>query len=671
MSIRATVFPLIAATYLLPISALPAESRILEPQDLAQFRDVGEPRISPDGRWVIYTASNPDVGLEREVSALWLASWDGRQELQLTRGSSASDHGPQWSPDGRYIAFLSDRGNPKKGDQVWLLDFRGGEARQLTDHDGAVADFSWAPDGRRIVFAAEVSPNKSADDTAHPIVIDRLQFKWDQAGYLGSERSHLFLQNLTGGPATPLTSGAFNERRPAWSPDGSRIAFYTKRGEDMDASNNWDVYIVEPRDGAVPRQLTTNLGEDGDHTDEWSVAPPRFSPDGSHVGYLHGGAPADIWFAIWQVGVIPTAGGSSNLPTAALDRNTLDPIWSPDGKWLYFRLEDDGSIVLARMRLPGRRVERVSTADNVVSGFDVGRDGRIVVAYSATDRPSEIAAVESGRFRQLSHQNDELLRDFRLARASAIAFKGADGREVHSLLMTPAGDPPRTLRPALLRLHGGPVGANQHEFDFAWQLFAAHGYTVVAPNPRGSSGRGYEFQRAEFANWGRGEVADVLAAIDKAVELGVADPQRLGVGGWSWGAYLTNYVIASDQRFKAAVSGAGAGNILALYGVDHYQHEYELEIGLPWFTTSLWEQVSYAFLHADRITTPTLFMGGDRDVNVPLVGSEQMYQALRRLGVPTQLVVYPGEQHAFSRPAFRIDRLQRYLAWYGRYLKSP
>lgn len=211
---------------------------------------------------------------------------------------------------------------------------------------------------------------------------------------------------------------------------------------------------------------------------------------------------------------------------------------------------------------------------------------------------------------------------------------------------------------------------HQHDFDFQLQLLAAHGYAVVAPNPRGSAGRGYAFQRALFANWGEADVPDVLAIADRVVADGIADPARLGVGGWSYGSILTNYVIATDTRFKAATSGAGMANMLGGYGVDQYVRDWETELGLPWEQTDRWLQLSRAFLHADRIRTPTLFLCGADDFNVPLPATEQMYQALRRLGVPTQLVIYPGERHQLARPSLRVDRLQRYLAWYDRYLKN-
>jgi len=647
----------------------PAFARPLAVDDIYRLQDVSDPQLSPDGEWVAYSVSTPNRETDADDDDLWLASWNGRQSIRLTN-SPSGEHSARWSPDGRYIAFLSDRGDGKAGDQIWLLDRNGGEARQLSHFESGITSFAWAPDGHRMVFNAEVVPPGQSDDKPHPIVIDRLQFKRDDSGYLRAERTHLFLLDVRTAAITQLTDGAFNELQPAWSPDGSTIVFLSKRGEEPDAHNNWDLYVMEPTPGSTPRQLTTSLGTDGDPTEEWGSRTPAFSSDGTEVTYVASGRPEDIWYSLVQVSVVSAKGGAATQPTASLDRNTLDPRWSADGKWIYFRLEDELCVALARVRVRDGHVERLTAPDGVVSQFDVSRSGHVVVTYGTAAHPNELAAVEGGRLRALSHHNDAWLGDVEMAQARAIQFKSRDGLPIRALLMVPAGSTPVGRRPTLLRLHGGPVAQHQHEFDFAWQLFAANGYAVVAPNPRGSSGRGYEFQRKLFAEWGYVDVPDILAAADYVVQVGIADPQRLGVGGWSYGALLTDYVIASDTRFKAATSGAGIGNMVAGYGDDQYVREWELELGLPWVDAERWTRLSYPFLHADRIVTPTLFMVGSEDYNVPPIGSEQMYQALRRLHVPTQLVIYPGQHHGFARPSFRADRVRRYLEWYGQHLRS-
>jgi dipeptidyl aminopeptidase/acylaminoacyl peptidase len=242
---------------------------------------------------------------------------------------------------------------------------------------------------------------------------------------------------------------------------------------------------------------------------------------------------------------------------------------------------------------------------------------------------------------------------------------------VHGLIVKPPAFQPGRRYPTLLRIHGGPNGQDAHSFHFERELFAANGYVVVAVNYRGSNGRGSAFQKAIFADWGNKEVVDLLGAMDRVQKFDYVDSARLGIGGWSYGGILTNYTIATDDRFKAATSGAGSSNQIAMYGTDMYINQYEAELGPPWKNPEVWTKVSYPFFHADRIRTPTLFLCGEKDFNVPLLGSEQMYQALRSLGVDTQLVIYPNMHHGITTPSYKKDRLERYVAWYDKYLKAP
>jgi dipeptidyl aminopeptidase/acylaminoacyl peptidase len=291
-----------------------------------------------------------------------------------------------------------------------------------------------------------------------------------------------------------------------------------------------------------------------------------------------------------------------------------------------------------------------------------------VLLSTTPAHPPEVFAVDGDSLRQLSHQNDAWLAGVQLATTEGISTRGKDGTVVNGLLVKPASYRDGRRYPAILWIHGGPNLQDQYEFRIEREIFAAKGYVVFTANYRGSTGRGDAYSKSIFADWGNREVRDLLAMADKVVSMGIADPSRLGIGGWSYGAILTNYTIASDKRFRAAVSGAGSSMQLGMYGVDEYVAQYDAEIGQPWKNQDAWIRVSYPFLHADRIATPTLFMGGDKDFNVPLVGSEQMYQALRSSGVKTELVIYPGQHHAIRRPTFQIDRLERYVAWYDKHL---
>ncbi len=276
------------------------------------------------------------------------------------------------------------------------------------------------------------------------------------------------------------------------------------------------------------------------------------------------------------------------------------------------------------------------------------------------------------KFTQLTHKNDALMAEIEWGKTDELSFKSKDGTEVHGLLTYPVGYVAGTKVPMLLRIHGGPKGQDGHALSQEAQFFAANGYAVLRVNYRGSDGRGSAYQKAIAADWGHFEVEDLKAGVDKVIAMGVADPDKLGVGGWSYGGILTDYMIASDTRFKAATSGAGTAFTVAFYGTDQYIIQYDNEIGPPWNPKS-WEtyqKISYPFLHADRIKTPTMFLGGERDFNVPVQGGQQMYQALRSLNIDTQLIIYPNENHGISRPSYVRDRYERYLGWYDKYVKK-
>jgi dipeptidyl aminopeptidase/acylaminoacyl peptidase len=325
-------------------------------------------------------------------------------------------------------------------------------------------------------------------------------------------------------------------------------------------------------------------------------------------------------------------------------------------------LEDDRSVVLAKVPAAGGSVDRVLDGPRVVASYDTTASGRIAVLESTPQKPAEVYAVQpSGALRPLSRQNDAWLGPVRLGAVEPVSFKSKDGTQIHGLLAKPPDWSAGRKYPLVLDIHGGPVAQHAHEFYFDWQAYAARGYLVLGVNPRGSSGRGEPFATAIFADWGHKDAEDVLSGVDHVIARGLADPERLAVGGWSYGGILTNYVIAQDTRFKAAVSGAGSSNFLAGYGTDMYIREYEAELGTPWANPEAWMRVSYPFLHADRIVTPTLFLCGEKDFNVPLLNSEQMYQALSSLGRDTQLIIYPGQFHEITRPSYQRDRAERYL----------
>jgi len=353
---------------------------------------------------------------------------------------------------------------------------------------------------------------------------------------------------------------------------------------------------------------------------------------------------------------------------APIDRCFTHPHWAPDGKSVVALVEHSLVTWVSRIDLDDGTVTALAEGPRFDYDLDVARDGRIVVLGGDDAHPYRISAVEDAGLRTIADHN-EFLAQRQLAPVEAIRYRNGD-IDLEGLLVKPIGYVPGKRYPTIVRLHGGPVYQFSREFMPDWQAYAAKGFAVLALNPRGSSGRGFDFARAIYADWGNVDTRDVLAGVDHAVAMGVADPDRLGVGGWSYGAMLTNAVIASDTRFKAAISGAGASNMYGMYGHDQYIREYELELGKPWDARDTYDRASFPFLHADRITTPTMFQCAEEDANVPCLGAQQMYQALRSRNLATLLVVYPGEGHGLSVPSYLRDRMQRNIAWYSRFLEG-
>ncbi len=608
-----------------------------------------------------------DKEADESRSDLWSADWAHGEGVQLTRGESVTD--PRFSPEGRYLSFLSAR--PAEGaTQLWLLDRRGGEGRPVSHVTDEITAYEWAPDGAHVVLVmrAGAAGGKSASKSPRPIVIDALQFKQDKEGYLSADmRTHLYLLDVKSGECVALTAAADRQdSAPVFSPDGREIAFVGNRlGGAADVGRD-DIYVMEARAGATPRKLLSTYSPNHQTL--------LFSPDGTQLAFLEGDAPRYNAYITDALALADLKSGTVRTLARALDRAAFTPKFASDGRSLLFTVEDDGYQYPAAVDVAGGAVTRL--ADAMVVHELAAAAGHTAVLVSSDQSPPEVYALEAGKLRRLSTHNDALFAELTLGTVEDIRFRSRGGTEVHGQIVKPPGYVAGRRYPTILWIHGGPNGQDDHSLEL-WgygpplerQYFATHGYVVLAINYRGGTGRGASYARSILADWGHKEVEDLLAGVDYAVAQGIADPKRLGIGGWSYGGLLTDYTIASDTRFRCAISGAGSGNQTAMYGADEYVVQYNAELGPPWKDTALWLKVSYPFFHAERIRTPTLFLGGDKDFNVPLAGGEQMYQALRTLGVPAQLIIYPGEYHVLTRPSFLVDRTQRYLAWMDQYLK--
>ena len=635
------------------VAAMPAQTakHALKLDDLFRMRDVRDPQISPDGQWIAYVVSTVDVKEDKSNSHIWMISYDGKSDRQIT-SSADSESSPRWSPDGKYLAFTSGRPGPTKGSQVWLLDRSGGDAMQLTALKGRLQGYEWSPDSKRLALVVgdpdpEAEANAAATEAGgkpkppKPIVIDRYHFKQDGQGYLLTGRhSHIYLFD---------------------------IAFMSNRADDPDREPSAQIYVADAKPGSTEKQLTPATSRGGRSRLEWS-------PDGKWIAFLEGEEKKYGAYSMSHLALVFSDGSAAPMNVSAveaLDRGVSSPTFSADGKSIRFLVTDDRSVYPAQVNLPSGKVDKLLAPPIVLSSWDSAA-GHSIALSGGDMKSTEIYAVEGTTLRRLTHQNDALFAELNLAQTEEVGFKSKDGTEVHGLLTYPVGYVKGTKVPFLLRIHGGPNGQDQHSFSAERQFFAASGYAVLAVNYRGSSGRGMKYSRSIFADWGHYEVEDLQAGVDHVIKMGVADPDRLGVGGWSYGGILTDYMIATDTRFKAATSGAGTAFTIAFYGTDQYIIQYDYEIGPPW-DPKAWEtyqKISYPFLHADRIKTPTLFLGGERDFNVPVQGGQQMYQALKSLGVETQMVIYPNENHGIQRPSYQRDRYERYLAWYDKYLKK-
>ena len=636
--------------------------------DLYQFNEISSIDVSHSAKQIAYSVSSVDEKNDRYRNDIWLLDVNANKGKILLKGNPWVGK-TKFSPDDSLLGYLAPGvGKYSEYQQIWTISTNYRIKRQLTKLKANINDFEWSPDGTQMILVAESKSSdkktKTSVQTQKPIVIDRYYFKEDGKEFLGDERQHLHLLDIKSRTTRQLTKGTSNEVLPSWSPDSKKIAYVTKTGE-MDRTDNYDVYVLELNSVNRPVQLTTNLGADS------SSSRPQWSPDGKKIAYLHGGDPALVWYALQELAVIDLDTKINSILTKELDRNVSSPQWSDDGQNIYFVIEDNMKSQLAKYSLTNQEIKKITPPNYYIAEWAknyVVRNEVIGLILSDTNSPDEVFFYDENTLSQQSHHNSDLLSSRKILETETISFKAADGEELFGMMIKPDNFDPSKQYPLIIRMHGGPVSQYGLYFNYDWQLFAANGYVVMVTNPRGSSGRGLNFQKMIFADWGNVDASDISQLADYAISLGYIDENRLGLGGWSYGSMLTNYVIAKDQRFKAATSGAGISNILSGFGDDQYIRDYITEIGTPWDNTETWLKVSYPFLNANNIVTPTLFLVGEKDYNVPLIGSEQMYQALKHLNIPTELIVYPDENHSFSTPSYNKDVLERYLAWYDKYL---
>ena len=659
--LRKNYLLLISCTAFIQICFSQTEKRNLRPGDALKMKNTGDAQISPDGKWLTYTLTTIDSAKDKRNTDIWMMSWDGTESVQLTN-SPDGENNPKWSPDGKFISFTAARNGGTN--QIYLLNRLGGEAIKLTDVKGELGDYAWSPDGKKILLSMKDAEDTGTKKTVKPYVLDRYQIKQDVTGYLYDKRkTHLYLFDMASKKTDTLTRGNYNEGGMQWSPDGSSIAFVSNRTEEPDKNRNTDIFVIDARPGAVAKQLTTWTGYDNS---------PQWSPDGKSIAFLRSTSNENfIMYDQPVLGVVSASGGEPVLLSKSLDRPVNTPRWNKEGSSIAAIVADDCERYVASFDVKTGKMNKIIGGNNSFNSIDRHPNGTWITSMTNPQLPSEYYALENGNLRRLTKIQDEFVSNLSLATVEKFVSKSKDGAMVSNLLYLPANGNKEKL-PVIFFIHGGPVGQDDYGFDFTRQMLAAQGYAVVAVNYRGSNGRGIDYSKAIYADWGNKEVLDIQGAADHLIGKGIVDGNKMGIGGWSYGGILTDYMIAKDTRFKAAVSGAGSAMQLSLYGVDQYILQFDNELGQPWKDKNYekYLKLSYPFLNADKIKTPTMFLTGEKDFNVPAVGSEQMYQALRSIGTPTELIIYPGQFHGINLPSFIKDRFERYVGWFDKYLKQ-
>lgn len=658
----------IAALSIVPLAVQAADRHPVTADDILGLVSLRGLDCSADGKAAAWIASTNDEKTDKQRARMWLADLPGGTPRPLT--DPDTDAGtPQFSPDGTRIAFTATRGKDEHG-QIWLLDRRGGDAERLTEVEGDIAGFRWAPDGKRIVIAmVDPAPKPKGDDPKRPVplVIEEIQFKQDGAGFLPvNTHAHLWLFDLATHKLTKLTDATgFDQGDMAFSPDGASIAFVSNHRTDPAAPGTQWLETVSVA-GGTPK-VVTRFGSTYGQGLIWS-------DDGTRVYHAVGLADrktgeysqpqlAETVLATGVTRIIPVSAGLSIGDTVPLGKGRIGGVLSEDRHARAVVIDPAAGTL-----------RRLGTAAHTVSDICPASDGGVApraVIASSDGHPSEVMLADGDAIRPVSAFNTKIAEAVDWSIPQDFSARASDGNEVHGLFFPPPGYRPGTRVATVLWIHGGPTAQDEHELqpggdNMIRQFLAARGYGVLAVNYRGSAGRGPDYAATIAADWGNKEVKDLDAAVKWAIDSGIADPERLAVGGWSYGGILTDFLIVREPRWKAAMSGAGEGNILALFGVDQYIKQYWLEIGPPWQDTARWLRLSEPLLHADRIKTPALFMGGTADDNVPLIGGQQLFEALKLTGVPTRLIAYPGANHGFRRPSYLRDRMERIADWFSR-----
>ncbi len=653
-----SVFTWLSLFFVSQLSA--QEKRWIQPNDVYRLTNIGAPKLSPEGDWVLYSVSKVDSVKDKFSAKLYMSSTTNSEEVLLTAQTKGAAN-YNWSPDGKYISYLAQGKNEEEGSQLFLMDRRGGEPVQVSEIKAEIENYHWLPNAKKIIL--QIKDFNYADTAKSkirtPYEIDRYRFKADYEGYLDNRHTHLYVFDIATKKLDTLTKGKYNETDAAISYDGNWIAYSSNVSENPDQNSNTDIFLLSLNAGASPIQLTHYKGSDGNAV---------FSYDNKYLAFTRSSSEdAYDMYDLKQLVVIDVATQSEKLIGISIDRSVDNLQWSPDSKNIYALVEDDRKQNIVSFSVANNTYEQLTNQTGVYNNLQMNAKGKQVVLYSTPNEPFEIYQLVNGKYEPLTHLQKTFTAPLKKMYVTGVTATTSDKNKVNGILYLT--DSTAKNLPLVLFIHGGPVAQDEYAFDLSRQIYAAAGYAVVAVNYRGSSGRGASYTKTIYGDWGNKEVKDIIAIANELIKQGIVDENRMAIAGWSYGGILTNYTIATDHRFKAAVSGAGSSLMLSFYGTDQYISQYEPELGKPWENIKKWLDVSYPFFKVNKIKTPTLFMASQNDFNVPVVGAEQMYQAFKSVGIPTQLIIYPNQNHGIRVPSYLVHRYNSHINWFKTYLK--
>lgn len=631
------------------------------PELAMKVKNVGSVRVSPDGRKVVYTVNQALMAPDKSefISQIWTANTDGSEPLQMTFADKSSDN-PQWSPDGRLVAFTSSRSGKSN---LYVMRLIGGEAEKITDVKSAVSGFAWSPDGRQLAFLMRDPQTDDEEKEAK----GKNDSRWIDENV---KMNRLYVINLAAdasGKREPRKlTGDYNvEPDFRWSPDGQTIVFTRTKTPKVDYWPTADLLAIN-LSGGEPRPLAVTSAAESN---------PSYSPDGKWIAFLVSDDPPR-WAGYRRIGLIPAAGGAVKLLAETFDAQPNVVDWSADGKRIYFS-ETRGTLTrLSAMDVGSNTITEINKGKEVIGGVSLNKS-RTMFGFTLqnSDKAPEAYVSPNQTFSpvQVSRANADLPK-LPLGKSEVLTWKSTDGLEVEGLLTYPVNYQNGKRVPLLLVIHGGPAGVFTQSYlagsrsVYPLAAFSARGYAILRVNPRGSSGYGQKFRYGNIKDWGGGDYQDLMTGVDRVIQMGVADPERLGVMGWSYGGFMTSWIVTQTKRFKAASVGAGVTNLMSFIGTaDIPSFIPDYFGGQPWENLDVYRSHS-AMFNMKGVTTPTLVQHGEADERVPISQGYEFYNALKVLNVPTRMIVLPRMPHGPNEPKMVLKASQTNLEWFDKYL---